>query len=272
MSSHPPPPTAPQPAAILADYNSNEYLIAWSPDPAGVIPRPASIVRKTELRARWPHIEHAWAAAQDARAASAQRIETKFRALAGYILKSPKKKADGAETNDEEQESEPDEVRCDEGLLPGMRHHWGVVHRCAIHPCDERAPRVCEACRVGQCLQPQRIEGLERSLVIQRGARVALCEACAGGIMQDGDTRRKTCVCDTAWSCGKCREEEVAGLAKVRAQAEYREGTCGECGELMGGEGGVDFCLCCTGVRGGLDDGSRDGIGCGISLPGKHGC
>jgi hypothetical protein len=272
MSSPSPPPTAPQPAAILADYNSTEYLIAWSPDRAGVIPRPASIVRKTDLRARWPHIEHAWAAAQEARAASAQRIETKFRVLAGYILKSPKKQPDGAATNDEAQETEPDEVRCDEGLLSGMRHHWGVTLRCAIHPPDERVPLVCEACRVGQCLQPQRIEGLERGLVMQRGARVALCEVCAEGILWDGVTRRKTCVCDTAWSCGKCREHEVAGLAKVRAQARYREGTCGDCGELVGEDGGVDFCLFCTGVRGGFDGGSRDGVGRGISLPEKHGC
>jgi hypothetical protein len=240
---NPNPRAQPVPHAILADHSPTEYLVCWAPDSAGIITRDACIVPKSDFVARWPSVVRTWETQQSEQQAEARRIEKKFGALIKTILSSPKK-------GDATDVREPVEIRCDQGLLPGMRKHWGRLEVCGAHLSEGKAPRVCEGCRVGHYMQDGLVEGLTRTLVMERGARVPLCDGCAAMFLRDGGAGREKCVCDRLWTCFSCRETELEKLAQVRKSVVYYEGTCGQCSEPMESRYGyIDFCLHCRGVR-----------------------
>lgn len=137
-------------------------------------------------------------------------------------------------------------LACDQKLLPGVRAHWGRVYRCDTNPPDESGFSVCEGCRVAH--YAQHCERFDRALVMARGARVPVCVECAAGALEDRNGGGEGCICDKQWTCFQCREIKLNQLAKARKE-NYRETTCGRCGEEGALVDHVDFCLCCQKPR-----------------------
>lgn len=110
---------------------------------------------------------------------------------------------------------------------------------------------VCKGCRVAHYAQEASI--VDRPLIMARGARVLVCAECANIAVYGyrktdcDDVDHKECVCDTRWTCFRCREDELERLA--RARAKYVEGNCGRCENVGDMKRHVDFCLHCRGWR-----------------------
>lgn len=225
----------PVPEAIVADHSDETYLVCWKPAEGGVIHRNPGLVKKEDVRKGYPHILKAWEAKQHDEEEQARQMEENFVKFAGRFLDSDSDKDCAAPLKRG--------VACEQSLRPGMSQHWGELRKCENHPPNRPDVLVCKGCRVSHYAQECRT--FDRLLIMARGARVPVCEKCANIALAGVEPR--DCVCDSRWTCFRCREVELEKLAKAREN--YIEGRCGECSEVCGLEQYVDFCLRCRGWR-----------------------
>ncbi|KAH7401354.1 hypothetical protein BKA66DRAFT_400749, partial [Pyrenochaeta sp. MPI-SDFR-AT-0127] len=228
----------PVPLAILENINADYWRVCWETDAAGIISKEPSLVSKSTLFAKYPHIVEAWETKQREEKDQARQIEYNLLAFSRY-LSSPKSKMLNT------RQVEP-EVACDQNPLPGMIQHWGEVRRCEIHPRDQANIRVCKGCLVSNYIQEDR--GFDRKLIMARGARVPVCKTCAAAAVEVYGIGHRGCVCNNQWSCFRCRENELGKLAKARKES-YIEGSCGRCANEGNLTRHVDYCLFCRKMR-----------------------
>jgi hypothetical protein len=221
----------PIPDTIIEDYSQEYYRICWKPNNAGIVPMEPRLVSKQQLSQEYPQIIDAWEAKQGNEKEQASRMEGKFVAFARRFLDC---RPDGQSMAQLQRE-----VACDQSLLPGMHQHWGELHDCEFHPQGQSRVVVCKGCRVSHYAQES--DTFDRQLIMARGARVAVCQGCASDAIQGVGYRG--CVCDSRWTCFRCRESELRNLAKARK--EHTEGRCGRCLEAGNLVQHVDFCLYC---------------------------
>ncbi|KAF1920439.1 hypothetical protein BDU57DRAFT_438165 [Ampelomyces quisqualis] len=223
------------PQAIIADHSDGTYSVSWAPTSAGIIHRSPSLVKREDLLKSYPQIVQAWESNQRNEKEQAHQTEQTFANFIARFL----------DTNDNNHcaAAPPRGVACDQSLLPGMHRHWGELRKCETHPPDRPPVLVCKGCRVTHYAQECR--AFDRGLIMARGARVPVCEKCANMASAHAETR--SCACGSRWTCFRCREVELEGLAKAREK--YVEGRCGNCAEASGEERFVEFCLLCRGWR-----------------------
>lgn len=234
----PPPSPPPRPDAVLADYDSYYYKICWKSNEAGVIVTPPGLVRKDDLAKLYPDIVDAWNSVKK----EAQQIEKNFLTFCcefyGRLPDGTKYVAKKKEVQERDRG-----VDCGQSLRLGMREHWGEVKKCATHPKIQSGARVCKGCRVSHYEQASAT--FDRGVIMAQGARVPVCRKCTYKADRRGGNSE--CVCDTRWTCFRCREAELGELAEARKK--YVEGLCGKCqqtGELVDR---VGVCLRCGGWR-----------------------
>lgn len=235
----PPPSSPPRPDAVLEDYDDYYYKICWQSNNAGVIVTPPGLVRKDQLAKLYPDVVNAWNAVQK----EAEQIEKKFLTFCSefygclpdgtrYVTKKKKEMVEDKDRG----------VDCGQSLRLRMCEHWGEVKDCATHPKIRSGARVCEGCRVSHYEQAS---ATDRGVVVAQGARVPVCRKCI--YKADRRGANGDCVCDTRWTCFRCREADLEELAEARKK--YVEGLCGKCrqaGELVDR---VGVCLRCGGWR-----------------------
>jgi hypothetical protein len=234
---------SPIPDAVLMDHSTDYYLICWKPTNAGVIYRAPELVEKQTLAQKYPKIVEAWETKRQDQQNQARGVESNFMSFAKRFLDQD---SEGFVT------AQSREIACDQSLRAGMIHHWGPIRKCEAHPPGQARVFVCKGCRVSHCAQESRM--FDRSLIMTRGARVPVCRACANTASKDVELHG--CVCDSRWTCYKCREAELGKLAKARKN--HTKGQCGKClaqGPLVQH---ADFCLYCQGWR--VYAGSSEGV------------
>ncbi|KAF2827618.1 hypothetical protein CC86DRAFT_321842, partial [Ophiobolus disseminans] len=221
------------PHAILEDFSDDFYRICWKPAEEGIVPEQPQLIRKHKLAEDYPHVVAAWEAKQREEKEDMRRTEGEFVAFAGRFFDRSQDERLSAQVHRR--------VDCDQRLLPGMYQHWGEVRSCETHPPIRAKVRVCKGCRVSHYAQESR--EFDRQLIMARGARVPVCESCAAIAMEQHGMGYRGCVCDSRWTCFRCREAELAQLAKARE--EHVEGRCGRCSKTGDLVQYVDFCLHC---------------------------
>jgi len=221
------------PDAILEEYSNDFYRVCWKPTDAGVVPTEPRLISKQELAERFPHVVAAWEARQRAEKEDATQKEGNFVAFAGQFLNRRQDKRHAAPSQRQ--------VDCDQSLLPGMGQHWGELRSCETHPLTRPDVHVCKGCRVAHYARESRT--FNRQLIMARGARVAVCEECAATAVETHGIGHRGCVCDSRWTCFRCREGELVDLAKAREK--HTEGRCGGCSQASELVQHVDFCLHC---------------------------
>jgi hypothetical protein len=225
----------PIPDAILNDHSTDYYLICWKPNDAGVIYRAPELVEKQTLAQKYPKIVAAWETKQRDQQNGARGVERNFMSFAKRFLDQDSEGFVAAQSH---------EINCDQSLRAGMIHHWGPIRKCETHPPGQARVFICKGCRVSHYAQES--STFDRSLIMARGARVPVCKTCAD-TTSEGLEEPHGCVCDSRWTCYKCREAELGKLAKARKH--HMEGRCGKCfgrGPLVQHAG---FCLYCQGWR-----------------------
>ena len=95
-------------------------------------------------------------------------------------------------------------VVCDQYVLPGMRRHWGELRACATHPPDKAPFTVCRGCRLHQYVHLSISH--DRQNVANRGARAPVCADCATQAIRLYGVGYRGCICDSQWTCYRCRE------------------------------------------------------------------
>lgn len=227
-----------EPHAIIEDCD-DYWRICFKPDVAGVIveePRPTN---KATVSRQLPHLVEAWDAQQERQQDEARQVEQKFIAFVRRFndttvrLTTP--------------DSRGSSIACDQRLLPGINRHWGELRECAIHSSEEGRFRVCNGCRINN--QTQFVASEEYRVVATRGARVPVCPACASQVIQKHGVEQRGCVCDSTWSCYRCREAELSKLSKARTERYDAEGRCEQCVSTTNLVSNVDICLSCHGLR-----------------------
>jgi hypothetical protein len=222
-------PTTLIPATILQDFSDDYYRVSWQPDDGGVVHAGPRLVRKQELIDLYPHVVDAWKSRLREQNRDATQQHKKFTAVAREFL--GRKHGERPLIRG---------VDCDQSLLPGMGQHWGELRTCESHPTNRLETRVCKGCRVSHYAQESR--AFDREVTMARGARVSVCSDCATkGVEAHAVGHR--CVCDSKWTCFRCREGELEKLAGARK--ELVEGRCGVCKEAGDMLQHVDFCLYC---------------------------
>jgi hypothetical protein len=222
------------PDAILEDHSADYWLVSWKPDAAGIIPMGQCLVRKDYLAEQYPEAVETWEAKQHKEKEQARQIESNFFAFARSFLER--------DIDEDNAQHAHCGVRCDQALLPGMAKHWGELRDCDKHP----GLRVRKGCRVSHYTQESRT--FDRPLIMTRGARVPVCEACASAALKEHGVGYRGCGCDSHWTCLRCREAELEKMAKTRAE-KHTEGRCGQCGGEDAFNRRAEFCLCCEGWR-----------------------
>jgi hypothetical protein len=114
-----------------------------------------------------------------------------------------------------------------------------------LHPEGRNDVFVCKGCRVAH--YALKSQAFDRQLVMARGARVPICEVCATKVLETPSSDHWGCVCDSGWTCFRCREGELEKLAAARKG--HVEGRCGHCREARPLVRHVDVCLKCRQVR-----------------------
>ena len=226
------------PSTIIEDVNADFWRVCWEPDHGGVITREPSLVRKPALAARYPHVVAAWEANQRDEQKEAREIEQRSINFARFLNSDDPRTPAPLRTDPG--------VACDQSLLPGMNQHWGELRLCESHSQNQPGFHVCKGCRVSHHMQEDR--GFDRKVIMARGARVPVCGSCAAGAVEVHGVGHRGCVCDSQWSCCRCRESKLRELAKARRQC-HRDGRCGRCAEEGDLVENVDICLYCRRLR-----------------------
>jgi hypothetical protein len=161
------------------------------------------LVNKQELAQRYPQIIDRWEATKRHEKDEAGRTEAKFISFASQFL---------GRQSEEHFTKQPERgVACDQSLLPGMAQHWGQLRSCESHPRSQSSVAICKGCRISHYALKNGT--FDRQLLMARGARVAVCEGCATNVLScDG---YETCVCDSRWTCFRCREAELEILPRL---------------------------------------------------------
>ena len=223
--------------AIIEDCNEH-WRICFKPDIAGIIVEEPKLISKAIVTNLCPSLVEAWETQQEQQRSEAQRIEQRFIAFMrrfndnGPMLSIPQPPELG--------------VACDQHLLPDRMRHWGELRICARHPTDKAPFKVCKGCRVHH--QMQLSTSRDQQIVATRGARVPVCADCATQTIRLYGVGHQGCMCDSQWTCYRCREADLVKLARVRTD-RHTEGKCGRClrvGELATN---IDFCVHCEGFR-----------------------
>ena len=230
------PPAPPRPDAIIQE-SATHYTVAHQTDHMGILFAPHTVAKEI-FTAAYPETVAAWKANFDDETQEALQNERNLTSYATYfrsVCHPPQlKRLDRG-------------VACAQGLLPGMTRHWGLTRQCETHSRELGVFVVCKGCRVAHYTQCD--GGFNRGLIMARGARVCVCEGCAEKVVGGFGAGYKGCVCDAKWTCCRCRENELARLARARKRLES-EVVCEMCGEKAGERAeNVEFCLLCREVR-----------------------
>jgi hypothetical protein len=228
----------PIPEAILEETDTH-YNICIRPDVAGITTFISSsfqkcTVPKAALAAAYPDIVEAWETEKRRQRHEALKIKRSMLGYAYYFR-----------GEEEELRDRDPGVACDQNLLPGMKRHWGELRSCKKHWSERPDFQVCKGCRVAHHTQTD--QDFDRSVIMTRGARVPMCEDCAANVVEEFGVEHRGCVCDSKWTCARCREEELKKMAKARRR--YMEGRCGECGRQGALAEDVEVCLYCGETR-----------------------
>jgi hypothetical protein len=208
----------PVPEAILEDYSDGFYRICWKPTETGIICTGQGSVRKTELANEYPQIVRTWQRSQRAQKAEARRMEQNVVAFAARLLDH------NSDSGHDHATQTQRGVDCEQSLQDGMDRHWRELRECDAHPPDKPGIRLCKGCRVNHYMQGS--TGFDRPLFMARGARVPVCQECAEVARS---TDNGSCVCDSQWTCFRCRENELKILAKARNK--HITGLCEKCSD-----------------------------------------
>tara|TARA_R110002003_G_scaffold68_14_gene6182 strand:+ start:19179 stop:20111 length:933 start_codon:yes stop_codon:yes gene_type:complete len=227
----------PVPDAIIAQAAEGLYRISWKSNVAGIITTEPYLVSQAVLANKYPHILQAWEAKKRYDNTEAQKTERKIVSFARRFL--------DRQSNMRDVSAPQLGVACDQHLLPGMSQHWGELRRCELHPEGRQGVFVCKGCRVAH--YALKSQTFDRQLIMARGARVPICEVCATKVLETPNSGHRGCVCDSGWTCFRCREGELEKLAAARKG--HVEGRCGHCREARPLVRHVDVCLKCRQVR-----------------------
>jgi hypothetical protein len=232
-------PYHPVPEAILFETPTH-YIVSFEPDVAGIntsigTPNQRMGTPKAALAAAYPELVEAWETKNREKKYEAMKIKRNITGYAYYFQSEEKELRD----------KDPG-VACDQSLLPGMRKHWGELRRCETHWRERLDFQVCKGCRVAHHTMPDR--EYDRSIVMTRGARVPICEDCAAKVVEEFGVGHRGCICDSKWTCARCREEELKKLGKAR-RYKHIEGRCGLCRGNGALAEDVEVCLHCSGTR-----------------------
>lgn len=230
-------PTNRTPRAIIEDASEQCYRVCFESTEAGIIGEDSRLIDKEELARDYPNVLKAWEKKIRNEKETANKQEEAFVHLAGQVLN----RQDAQTTK----MTAHREVDCDQKLLPGMFQHWGELRSCETHPQGRPECRVCKGCRVAQYALES--HDFDRKVIMARGARAPVCTSCAKEVVAERGVGHRGCVCDSRWTCFRCREIELERLAKAREG--YVEGGCGACGNVGDLVQYVDFCLCCKRSR-----------------------
>jgi ssDNA-binding Zn-finger/Zn-ribbon topoisomerase 1 len=229
----------PIPDEITAEY-PNCYRVCFKTDIAGIATVDPSIncyAHKSAFAARFPHLVSAWETKKRTQHEEAQRIHRNLVGYAYYFCSSGKLP---------ELRNKDPGVECDQDLLPGMEQHWGELRKCETHWRGPPDFWLCKGCRVAHHMQ--RDPGFDRRLIMINGARVLVCETCAKEAMADFGVGYRGCVCDSQWTCFRCREDELGKLAKARKDKDAVE-KCGKCEKEVTLVNSAEYCLYCRQMR-----------------------
>ncbi|PSN62747.1 hypothetical protein BS50DRAFT_501689 [Corynespora cassiicola Philippines] len=233
------------PMEIVADHGQ-DYLVSWKPDDSGMQINEPSLISKRYIMVHFPLLIQAWEEEQAKIAAEGQQVDQKVQSLASSFFADPIPitAEDMFVQGSSASRYQASSVPCDQDLFPGTHRHWGPVRLCETH---RSRFAVCHGCRVAQYMLP--VGGIDRECAMKRGARVAVCAECADRARGEYGREFRGCICDTKWTCFRCREAEIWALAG-RRQARARSDRCGQCkseGRELKEE--VQFCLRCEKFR-----------------------
>lgn len=232
-----PKPHVPTPHTIIEDCNEF-WRICFKPDIAGIIRDEPRLISKIVLSDLYPHLIEVWEAQQEKQRNEAHHMEQKFLAFTRRFYDDRL----GLLTANLPEPGVP----CDQQISPSMKRHWGELKPCATHPQDQAPFRVCKGCRVNHQMQPS--TSYDRQLITTRGARVSVCSSCASQVSQQQGADHRRCICDSKWTCSRCREAELVKLSRARIE-RHQEGRCGRCMVAKDLIRHVDVCLSCQKIR-----------------------
>jgi hypothetical protein len=232
-------PCDPIPEAILGE-TATHYIITILPNIAGIStfvgsPFQRCATPKAALDAAYPDIVEAWHTKKRKEKSDALKMKRSMTGYAYYFQSEEKELRD----------KDPG-VACDQSLLPGMRKHWGELRSCETHWRERSDFQVCKGCRVAHHGQPD--FGFDRGIIMTRGSRVPVCEPCAAKVVDEFGVGYRGCICDSKWTCLRCREDQLRKLAKARRNGHV-EGRCGQCSENGALAKEVEVCLYCREAR-----------------------
>lgn len=202
------------PNEILRDYG-DYWLVSWAPDNNGLDVHLPALVLKSQIATHYNHLIYAWEDKMRKEKEQAEQIEQVALSFLQYF-RSP------LEPRLNPYRRQPG-VKCDQDLLPDMTKHWGELHHCKNH---DTTFNVCKGCRVAHHTMKDR--SFDRKAIMAQGARAPVCKDCAGDILSEYRRGYQGCVCDTEWTCFRCREIELARLCGAK-ESRHQEGRCGRC-------------------------------------------
>ncbi|KAH7095348.1 hypothetical protein FB567DRAFT_27318 [Paraphoma chrysanthemicola] len=246
----------PVPDVILAEPIPGLYRICWKPDKGGVIVVEPCLISAKELLMtqedlvrKHPDLDldlvGDWERKQRIERKGAEKVADDSVEFWQRFMDNTTNFCDEVEHDHEHNvEEEPPEV-CGQRLFPGMSQHWGDLRKCERHPDYRPAMSVCKGCRVAHYTLES--ETFDRALIMAQGARVPVCRTCAARVLEAVPFQDSRCVCDSEWTCFRCREAELEKLAAARKG--HVEGRCGLCRKGRDFVRHFDICLCCKRVR-----------------------